>query len=151
MDFKNLKKKNCEPKSVDPFAKSLWFPHKNPYPSVWIQKIYRLAYGFLFFVIAISEMRNPLHIPLSSFFHVSLSPISSPLTAKKNFKLLMDFSVELGKSLLVCYGSKTFSLYKSVCHALRTVFTTLQQFFAVYRYYIINVKICLEGTRNYHE
>ncbi len=94
-------------------------------------KIHTPAYGFknLWPSVWIFILCDCLYIPLSSFFHVSLSPISSPLTAKKNFKLLMDFSVELGKSLLVCYGSKTFSFANPVFHASRTVFATLRKVF----------------------
>ncbi len=41
MDFKNLKKKICEPKSLETIAKCLWFSKTKPY-------------GFLFLVISIS-------------------------------------------------------------------------------------------------
>jgi hypothetical protein len=54
MDFKNLKKKSGNQKSLDIFAKSLWFPIKNPQARVWIKKsienLYSsLAYGLFRF------------------------------------------------------------------------------------------------------
>jgi hypothetical protein len=78
MDFKNIKKKVREPKVSQDFCQMFVISKKKTDPKDMdlknLQKIYRLAYGFLFFVIFISG-KGLIGITGSS---VSPSPILSP-------------------------------------------------------------------------